>query len=97
MTDILDFGTYWFDNPAAHTNGEFDCVLKRSDGYDFIECKFYTKPMSQDECEKEEQQLKNIEGIVFRQIGFVCSAGFSFTSGRYDLITGEDLFSDKNR
>ncbi len=97
MTDILDFGTYWFDNPAAHTNGEFDCVLKRSDGYDFIECKFYTKPMSEDECEKEEQQLKNIEGIVFRQIGFVCSAGFSFTSGRYDLITGEDLFSDKNR
>ena len=97
MTDILDFGTYWYDDPAAHKNGEFDCVLKRPDGYDFVECKYYTKPMSERECEKEEQQLKEMKGITFRKIGFACSDGFSFTSDRYDLIDGEDLFAEKNR
>lgn len=97
ITDIYDFGTYWYDNPKTHKNGEFGCVLKRPDGYDFIGCKYYSKPMTMSECEKEEQQLKTLQGKTCRKIGFACSAGFSFSSDRYDLITGEDLFSEKNR
>lgn len=97
ITDVLDFGSYWYDNPRTRKNGEFDCVLKRADGYDFIECKYYSKPMSLEECEKEEQQLQNMEGITYRKIGFACSSGFAFESGRYELITGEDLFSPQIR
>ena len=25
--DIEDFGSYWYDDPATKTNGEFDCGL----------------------------------------------------------------------
>lgn len=97
ITDIHDFGTYWYDNPKTHKNGEFDCVLKRSGGYDFIECKFYSHPMSYEECEEEEEQLKQLEGITYRKIGFACSGGFDFNNDRYELINGEDLFSGSLR
>ncbi len=93
ITDIYDYGTYWYDDPKTHKNGEFDCVLKRADGYDFVECKYWSRPMKMSECREEEKQLKAIEGIVCRRMGFACSAGFSFTDDRYELINGENLFS----
>ncbi len=97
LTDIRDYGTYWYDNPKTHQNDEFDCVLQRTEGYDFIECKYYTRPMTLDECRQEEEQLSLIEGIKCRKIGFACSAGFDFHTDRYELISGEDLFSETLR
>ena len=37
--DIDDFGSYWYDDPVTKTNGEFDCVIRRGEQYDFYECK----------------------------------------------------------
>lgn len=92
ITDVYNIGTYWYDNPDTHQNGEFDCVLQKKKGYSFIECKFYKDPMSESECIKEEQQVLSVPNIQVESIGFACSSGFSFTSDKYHLITGEDLY-----
>ena len=92
-TDIQDIGSYWYDDPVNKKNGEFDCVVKSSAGYEFYECKFYQNPMTEQECRDEEEQLKEIPCKSPAIIGFVCSSGFDFKSDRYSMITGEDLFS----
>lgn len=92
--EVEDYGTYWYDDPATKTNGEFDCVIKRTGNfYDFYECKYYTKPMSLTECNKERDQLLNIKGIEVARTGFVSSSGFDFTNTEdYILISGDDLY-----
>ena len=93
--DVEDFGSYWFDDPQSKTNGEFDCVIKRTgELYDFYECKYYTRPMTMKECVQEKRQLQNIRGITVSKIGFVCSSGFDFNETQdFILIDGESLYS----
>lgn len=69
--DIVDIGSFFT------CNSEFDCVLQKKNGkYDIYEVKYYSKPMSLIEQEKEIEQVKNIKGLNVDGIGFVCSAGF---------------------
>lgn len=95
--DIEDFGSYRYDDPETKQNGEFDCVIKRSgDLYDFYECKYFDRPMTSEECDKEKEQLKNIRGIQVSEIGFVCTGGFSFDDqSDFILIGGEQLYALK--
>lgn len=92
--NIDDFGSYWYDDPTTKTNGEFDCVIKRSgELYDFYECKYFNRPMSLSECNKERDQLKNIKGIKVSKIGFVCTGGFAFDDNQeFILIDGNFLY-----
>lgn len=92
--DIEDFGSYWYDDPKTKTNGEFDCVIKRSgELYDFYECKYFHRPMTLKECEQESDQLRRIQGIKMSGIGFVCTGGFEFKSkSGYVLVDGEKLY-----
>jgi AAA+ ATPase superfamily predicted ATPase len=92
LKDVTNYGTYWYDDPVRHRNGEFDCVIQRGNQYDFTECKFWNHPMKQTECRQEEEQLKQIEGIQYSRLGFACSGGFSFKSDQYFLISGEDMY-----
>ncbi len=92
LEGVLDFGTFWYDDKKNRRNGQFDCVLKRSDGYDFYEVKFFESPMTLKECEEEERQVRSIVDLACNRIGFICSAGFNFTNDRYDLIEGRDLY-----
>lgn len=92
LPETEDFGTYWYDNREAGTNGQFDCVLKEKDGYVFFEVKFLKDPMEEHLCKKEEEQIKQLPDLFPKKIGFVCSAGFNFSSEEYDLISGEDLY-----
>ena len=92
--DIEDFGSYWYDDPVNRTNGEFDCVIKRTgDLYDFYECKYFDRPMTLKECEQEKDQLRKMQGIEVAGIGFVCAGGFDFEN-KTDLILidGEALY-----
>ncbi len=93
LKDILDFGSFWYDNAKLGKNAQFDCVLKTSQGYDFYEVKFYDKPMTLEECIKEENQIKQMNEINWKNIGFICSSGFDFSSDKYILITGNDLYT----
>ena len=92
--DIEDFGSYWYDDPKSKTNGEFDCVIRRmGELYDFYECKYFDRPMTFEECEQEEQQLRHMHGIEAADIGFVCTGGFEFENkSDYILVDGRDLY-----
>lgn len=94
--NIVDFGTYWYDNPITKTNGEFDCVIKQKDQkYDFYKCKYFNKPMALAQCRQEEEQLKHIQGIDVSRIGFVSTSGFDFENNdKYILIDGKTLYKD---
>lgn len=92
LGEIKDFGSYWYDDRKTGTNGQFDCVLKTNEGYDFYEVKFYEKPMTQKECMKEEMQIRSLTQMNCTGIGFVCSAGFDFESDKYTLLSAEDLY-----
>ena len=91
--DVYDIGTYWYDDPVSHTNGEFDCVLKHKDSYSFYEVKYYTSAVDESLCVKEERQVRNLAGrMKIERIGFVSLSGFSFPSDSYDLITADRLY-----
>ncbi len=93
-TDIEDFGSYWYDDPVAKTNGEFDCVIKRTgELYDFYECKYFDRPMTLKECEQEREQLSHTQGIEVSRIGFVCTSGFNFEDKHeFVLVDGDCLY-----
>jgi len=95
MEDIEDFGSYWYDDQETKSNGEFDCVIKRSgELYDFYECKYFDRPMTQKECEQEREQLMNIKGIEVSRIGFISAGGFEKKDNEYGFIQvdGESLY-----
>ena len=92
LNDIEDFGSFWYDDKTSATNGQFDCVLKEKNGYDFYEVKFYEKPMTKTECEQEEKQVRNLCDIYCKKIGFICSAGFTFKDSKYELINAKDMY-----
>ena len=92
LSDVEDFGSYWYDDKETSTNGQFDCVLKEKNGYDFYEVKFYQKPMTINECEKEEQQVRSLCGMNCNKVGFICSSGFDFKDKKYDLIDDKKLY-----
>ncbi len=94
--DIDDFGSYWYDDLATKTNGEFDCVIRRGEKYDFYECKYFDRPMTLKECRQEKEQLDSIKGITVSGVGFVCTGGFtSEKSDDFELIDGKALYFNK--
>ena len=91
--DIDDFGSYWYDDTATKSNGEFDCVIRCGEQYDFYECKYFDRAMTLEECQEEKAQLDNIKGINVSGVGFVCTGGFSFDgSDDFVLIDGKELY-----
>lgn len=93
LVGVRDFGSYWYDDPAARTNGEFDCVLDRGGTFDFYECKRFDRPMTLAECEAEEAQVRAIPGANAGTVGFICTGGFDFSSPAYRLVTGDNLYA----
>ena len=85
---------YWYDDPKTKSNGEFDCVIKRTgDLYDFYECKYFDRPMTLPEYEHEQKQLDSVDEIKVDHIGFVSIEGFDFENkNNYILIEGNDLY-----
>ena len=92
LRGVRDFGSYWYDDPIAKTNGEFDCVLSRGSVLDFYECKYFDRPMTLAECKAEERQVRAIPGASIGAVGFICSGGFDFESKAYELVSGDDLY-----
>ena len=94
LPGVLDFGSYWYDDPRARSNGEFDCVLARRGSMDFFECKRFDRAMTREECQAEERQVREVPGANVGAVGFVCTGGFDFDSADYQLVSGDDLFAE---
>lgn len=93
LKGVTNIGTYYYDDSATKTNGEFDAVLERREGYDIYEVKYYASPLEIGEMKKEEAQIKSLKGIQTGKIGFISVSGFEKPTDEYDLVTGEDLYS----
>lgn len=93
LRGISNIGTFYYDNSATRTNGEFDVVLERKGIYDIYEVKYYSSPMRLKEMKKEEEQVRAIKGLRLGKIGFVSTAGFEETPDTFDCICGEELYN----
>lgn len=90
---ICDIGTFWYDLPQEHRNGEFDCVIQYEDGYSVVEVKYYQNPMTGGEIRKELEQVKKLTDFMnIQRIGFLCLAGFDIEDEGLDLIDGNQLY-----
>ena len=93
LRGISNIGTYYYDDSATHTNGEFDVVLERRGSYDLYEVKYYASPLSVKEMEHEVQQVRNIKGLTVENIGFISASGFEVNEATYVQISGEELYT----
>jgi uncharacterized protein len=70
-----DIGTYWYDDPIAKKNGQFDVALKDGDHYLLVECKFTKDPLGAAVVNEEVAQSKGLDlGAV--SLGFASRSGF---------------------
>ena len=86
-------GTYYYDDPATHTNGEFDVVTKDERGYAFYEAKFRREPVSQSVVEEEIRQVAATRLPCYKY-GFFSRSGFSAEPRQdVELIGIEELYT----
>jgi len=92
---FLDIGKLWYDNPKTRTNGEFDVVALRQDGYVVYEAKYTSAPVTDAVVEEEVRQLSDCR-VEYVQLGFFSKSGFALSyPQKYDLITLNDLYAAK--
>lgn len=91
--DILEIGTYYFDDKDNQTNGQFDIALKVKDGYEIYDAKFYKEPIKPSVMKKELDDIERIKEITVTKIGFVSVNGFVNNNLTYKQISGNDLYS----
>ncbi len=90
-TDILNVGTYYYDDSERKINGEFDVVVQMKDAYDFYEVKYTSAPLSVNAMEKERAQVF-AAGLPIGRFGFISVSGFERVPDGYDCISGEQLY-----
>ena len=89
--DIINIGTYWYDDAKTKTNGEFDVALETLEGYEIYEVKYLTSTMKEELVKEEMDKIMRIEGIKISSIGFVSSSGFEIPGEK--RISGEELYN----
>ncbi len=89
-TDILDIGTYWYDDKYRPVNGEFDVALKVEGGYEVYGAEFISKPFSVKDAKVEERQVMMLGQSVLSW-GVISTGGFE-SPGDYVQIGLDDLF-----
>lgn len=94
--DILDIGTYWYDDKANRQNGEFDVALKTADGYEIYDAKFVSHPLAPSEAEKEHRQLSRIP-IPLAKWGIISASGFEQKDESYIQLTLDDLYAPERQ
>lgn len=88
--DFYDIGTYWFD--SKDENIEYDVVIKQSNGYFIISCKYLSSPLKDKSREEEKEKMKKAN-IPLSGFGFASVLGYESPDDIL-LITGEDLYSE---
>lgn len=89
--DIINIGTYWYDDKEQKLNGEFDVALKTNDGYEIYDAKFYNHPFEEKKAEKEIMQIKSLT-LNITKWGIIASSGFEKKNSNYVQLTLDDLY-----
>lgn len=92
LDQVKNIGTYWYDDAAAHTNGEFDVVVERQGSYDIYEAKYYRNPLPVQLLHREAEKIRNLKGLNVGSIGFISANGYEMTDTAFELIDGEMLY-----
>ena len=96
LRGISNIGTFYYDDSATRSNGEFDVVLEHKGTYDIYEVKYYSEPMQLREIHKEVSQIQAIKGLKIGKIGFIATAGYEETPDGYDFVDISVLYADEN-
>ena len=94
LPGITNIGTYYYDDPAHHKNGEFDVALAFGNDYELYEAKYYKKPMTLDEIHHEAGQVSEIKALRVVRLGFIAVNGFAEREAGYTYYDGEDLYRE---
>lgn len=94
LPGIRHIGSFYYDDPATKSNGEFDVALDFGDTYTICEAKYFKKPIELDDIHREAGQIRAIKGIEVAQIGFISACGFAQKEDGYLYYTGDDLYAD---
>ena len=91
--DIINIGTYYYDNPIDKTNGEFDVALRlKDDTYKIVEVKYYKNNLLKaDEMKHEAGQIKKINEINISSVAFVCTSGYE-DSNTFEVIDVNKMY-----
>ncbi|MBO8437266.1 MAG: AAA family ATPase [Spirochaetes bacterium] len=89
--DIMNIGTYWYDDEINKRKGEFDVALQTAEGYEIYDAKFVSAPLSYKETEKERRQLSTIP-ISLTRWGIISASGFEEKNNSYTQLTLDDLY-----
>jgi len=94
LPGIRHIGSFYYDDPATKSNGEFDVALDFGDTYTICEAKYFKKPIELDDIHREAGQIRGIKGIEVSQIGFISASGFAQKEDGYLYYTGDDFYAD---
>ena len=92
LPGVTNIGTYYYDDPSRHRNGEFDVALEFNDQYTIIEAKYRKNPLPLSEIHREAGQIREIETLNVVQLGFISVNGFEQKEEGYTYYDGEDLY-----
>ena len=93
LPGVRNIGSYYYDDPATKTNGEFAIALEYGTHYALYDAKYYKVPMTLDEIHREVGQIRSITEIDVKQIGFIAANGFAVKEADYEYFTAEDLYA----
>ena len=90
---ITNVGTYYYDDIATKTNGEFDVAIQKKNVYDIIEVKYLKDKVTKQIIEKEVKQIKSIKELDIDKIGFISINGFESDVKKLDyMFDGDDVY-----
>ncbi len=76
MDEVFEkIGKYYYDDPVAKKNGEFDIVTQDDNGYIFYEAKFRKDPITESMIQNEIRQVTQT-GLNCYKYGFFSRSGF---------------------
>lgn len=94
--DIIDIGTYFYDNKKEDTHGEFDCVVKYIDNtYGIYEAKYLSHKIKEKDINKEISQINGIKEFSIKTIGFFLISGYESQNKDIEYIDGNDIYDIK--
>lgn len=92
LPGVQNIGAYYYDDPVAKRNGEFDVALERHGSFELYEAKYYKAPLPLTEIHKELGQIRAIRKFPVSTIGFIAANGFAATEPGYVYYTADDLY-----
>ena len=92
LRGVTNIGTYYYDDPLRHRNGEFDIALAFGDQIRLFEAKYYKEPLALSEIHKEAGQIREMEALKVVQLGFIAVNGFEKQEEGCSYYDGEDLY-----